>query len=246
MEISDNFDNLPMIPLTVRPAEERRAGVISVTVPSRGRREMLTASIGSLREHAARPELLEIMVAYDPDDPDTAQTARELGADLVWEAPERFGFAGQVRYYAALLERATGEWCWPTWSDDAVMTTPGWDDIVRAQPPGSVIFVDGNWPGGTCFPVLHMDVLTAVGRLCPLPTLDTWFQDAGREAGILVQPGIYVRQDRPDLNGLNDDQTHREGGGAWRSLYLGYDQPYFWEPYVTWRVEDAAAMRGGS
>jgi hypothetical protein len=124
------------------------------------------------------------------------------------------------------------------------MCTPGWDDIVRAQPPGSVVFVDGNYPGQTCFPVVHMDVMAAVKRLCPLPALDTWFEDAGRAAGVLVQPGIYVRQDRPDLNGLNDDQTHREGGGAYRAAgNTGLGQPYYQEPYVTWRAEDAAAMK---
>jgi hypothetical protein len=203
---------------------------------------MLTASVTSLRETASHPELLEVLVAYDPDDPDTGRAAEDLAADAVWEAPERYGFAGQSRYYAALIGQCRGEWIFPTWSDDAVMCTPGWDDLLRAQPPDSVIFVEGNWPGGTCFPAVHRNTLAAVGRLCPLPALDTWFEDIGRAAGVLVTPGIYVRQDRADLNGLNNDQTHREGGGAWRALHNGCDQAYYREPYVTFRAEDTAAL----
>jgi hypothetical protein len=197
----------------------------------------------SLRKRASHPSLVEILVAHDPDDQETARVARDLGAAVVWEAPERYGYAGSARYWAALLERASGEWCWPTWSDDAVMVTPGWDDIVRAQPPGSVIYVDGNYPGLTCFPVVHADALAAVGRLCPLPAIDTWFEHIGRAAGVLVQPGIYVQQDRPDLNGLNDDQTHREGGGSWRAVNEGLGQPFYREPYVSWRAEDTARLR---
>ena len=231
-----------MIPLKLWPAEQRLPGVISVTMPSRGRVAALTESVASLRRTAARPELIELLVAYDPDDPATGRAARELGADLAWQAPERYGYAGSARYWAALLELAAGEWCLPTWSDDAVMTTDGWDDLLRAQPPGTIAYLDGNYPGLTCFPAVHMDALAAVGRLCPLPAIDTWFEDIGRAAGVLVHPGIFVRQDRADLNGLNNDLTHAEGGDAWRRSNCG-GMAYYSEPYGTWREEDTAALR---
>lgn len=233
---------MEMISLRLVPPGQRRPGLISVTVPSRGRAKKLAASLLSLRDTAARPDLVEILVAHDPDDLDTGITAFQLAADVIWEAPERYGFARQSWYYAALLEQARGEWLLPTWGDDALMTTPGWDDRLRAAPPGTVAYLDGNWPGETCFPAVHADALGAIGRLPLLPALDSWFEHAGRQAGVLVTPGIYVLQDRPDLTGCPPDQTHLEGGGAWRETHWGHDQPYYREPWVSLRAGDAAAL----
>ena len=233
----------PMIPLRLLPPARRRGGVISVTVPSRGRTGKLTASIQSLLTTAKRPDLIEVLVAHDPDDRDTAVTAFTMNADVIWEAPQRYGYARSGHYWAALLERSTGEWILPTWSDDAIMKTPGWDDMLRVQPAGSVAFLDGNYPGLTCFPALHADALTAIGRLAPLPALDTWFEYAGRDSGMLVHPGIYVHQDRPDLTGCEPDQTHVEGGGAWRAGAGGtIHQAFYREPYTSWRHEDTQAL----
>ncbi len=233
----------PMIELRLIPPGKRRPGVISVPMPSRDRHAMMVASLDSLRESAARPDLLEFLIAYDPDDQGTGQLAREYGA-YAWEAPHRYGFAGQSLYYAALLEQAAGEWILLTWSDDGLMKTPGWDELLRAQPAGSVAYLDGNYPGLTCFPAVHADALAAVGRLSPLPSLDTWFEEIGRTAGVLVTPGIYVHQDRPDLTGCPPDQTYLEGGGAWRAGPGGTaSQAYYQPPYTGWRAEDAAALR---
>jgi hypothetical protein len=217
--------------------------VITACMASRDRPDMLAASIASLRDHAARPDLLEILVAYDPDDPVTNAVARIAGADLAWRAPERYGFARQTRYYAYLLEQATGEWLLPTWSDDGRMKTLRWDDKLRDCPAGTIVFVNGNYPGLTCFPAVHADALAAIGRLSPLPSHDTWFEDTARMAGVLVCPGIYVHQERPDLTGCPADQTYLEGGAAWRLTHNSADQAYYREPFITWRAEDAAALR---
>jgi hypothetical protein len=232
----------PMIPLRLLPTTSRRAGVISVPMPSRGRRAMMVASLDSLRGTAARPDLLEFLIAYDPDDPGTGHLAREYGA-YAWEAPHRYGFAGQSLYYAALLNETAGEWLLLTWSDDGLMQTPGWDEKLRACPAGTVAYLDGNYPGLTCFPAVHADALAAVGRLSPLPSLDTWFEEIGRTADVLVTPGIYVHQDRPDLTGCPPDQTYLEGGGAWRAgPGATADQAYYKPPYTTWRAEDTVAL----
>jgi glycosyltransferase involved in cell wall biosynthesis len=228
-----------MLPLQLIPLADRRLGVISVTLPSRRRPEMLTASIASLREQAAHPELLEVLVAHDPDDPETAQTAKVLGADVIWEAPERYGYPGLAHYYTGLLDQVTGEWVLPTWGDDGLMQTRGWDDIVRAQLSCSVIYPEDNFPGWVCFPIVHMDVFYVLGRFCPLPATDSWYELVAREAGIAVtpEPGITVLQDRFDLTGHNDDQTYQESRSGYRPT------EFFSEPYVTWRAEDAAALR---
>lgn len=232
----------PMIPLRLPPPASRRPGVISACVPSRNRTAKLTASIASLRDTAAHPELLEILVAHDPDDPETAAAAHQAKADVIWQAPERYGYARSGNYWAALLERAAGEWLLPTWSDDGLMRTQGWDDLLRAQPAGSVAYLDGNYPGLTCYPAVHAGALGVIGRLSPLPSLDTWFEYAGRDAGVLVTPGIYVYQERPDLTGCPPDQTHLEGGDAWRIVNAS-DEKFHRAPYTDWRAEDTAMLR---
>lgn len=234
----------PMIPLRLLPPARRRSGVISVTVPSRGRAAKLTASIESLRETANHPELIEVLVAHDPDDLDTAAVAFQLHADKIWRAPERYGYARSAYYWAELASLSTGEWVLPTWSDDATMITEGWDDLLRAQPPGTVAYVDGNYPGLTCFPAVHADALGTVGRLCPLPALDTWWEYTARDAEVLVTPGIYVHQDRPDLTGTTPDRTYAEGGGAWRAGPGGTPyQAFYQQPYASWREQDTAALK---
>ena len=230
-----------MIPLNLPPREWRRKDLISVTIPSRGRCEQLKKSLYSLRSKAARPDLIEVLVAHDPDDQATRLAAFEMNADVIWEAPERYGYARSAYYWAALIDQAHGEWVLPTWSDDGFMETTAWDVTVREQPAGSILYTDGNYPGLTCFPIIHMDVFEALGRLCPLPAIDTWYEDVGRAAGRLVQPGIYVRQDRHDINGENFDLTAIEGGMAWRQANSG-GMVYYTEPYNTWRAEDAATL----
>lgn len=229
-----------MIPITVQPPTRRRSDAISVILPSRHRPAMLTASIGSLRATAARPDLLEVLVAHDPDDPGTAETARQLDADLIWQAPQRFGYADSARYYAALIEHVRGQWVLPSWGDDGLMLTDGWDDIVRAQPVPSVLYTTGgDRRGNNCFPVVHMDVFAALGRFTDLPAIDTWYDDVGKLAGIwrAPDPPIVLMQDRFDITGRNRDDTYLQG----RSGYRGAD--YYSPRWTRWRDEDGHTLR---
>ena len=105
-----------MIPLRLCPPAQRRPGVISVTVPSRRRASRLAASVRSLRETAKCPDLLEILVAHDPDDPGTGHAAigPESGCHLGGPVSVRVrgpvpvlraaAEAGDGRVAAALLE----------------------------------------------------------------------------------------------------------------------------------------------
>lgn len=230
-----------MIPISVKPTSERRPGMISVLMPSRHRPTMLAASVRSLRERATRPDLLELLVAHDPDDQQTGEHARQLGAEVVWQAPERYGYPGSARYYAALIGHARGEWCLPSWGDDGLMRTDGWDDIVRAQPPPSVLYTTGGdkW-GNNCFPVVHMDVFVATGRFCDIPPIDTWYDEVGKLAGIwrTPDPPIVLEQDRYDLTGNNHDRTYIEGSRAYWARGL-HPREFYAPKWQRWRQEDA-------
>jgi hypothetical protein len=228
-----------MIPVDVYAAEHRTAGLISVILASRRRETMLRASMASLFDTASRPDLVEVLVAHDPDDPHTADVARECGARWTWCAPERYGYKHGARYYAHLIEHVKGEWCLPSWGDDGIMLTQGWDDIVRAALVPSVLFTTGGdrW-GNNCFPVVHMDVFVATGRFCDLPAIDTWYDDVGKLAGIWRSPSppITLMQDRYDITGNNWDLTYVEGRSGYRA------RDYYSPQWKTWREQDALSV----
>jgi hypothetical protein len=229
-----------MLPIAMVPPADRIPGMISVLVPSRARHDMLSRSVYSLRETAAQPDLIEILIAHDPDDPETGEHARQLGAAHVFEAPCRYGYAHSAYYYAELIGHARGEWILPSWGDDGIMLTPGWDFTVRRQSAPSVIFTHGgDQYGNLCFPVVHADVFTYTGHLPELPAIDTWYHDVGKLAGLMVDPvpPIVLTQDRYDISGRNKDQTYVEG----RSGYRPGD--YYSEPYARQRRQDAETIR---
>lgn len=227
-----------MIALDLVPRDARFPDVISVVMASRRRSRMLTTSVQSLRSTADRPSLLEIFVAYDPDDIETGITAVELGCH-VWQAPERYGYAMGAHYYAALMNETHGEWILPSWGDDGIMLTQGWDSIVRAQQKPSVLYTTGGdrW-GNNCFPIVHCDVFYATKRFCDLPAIDTWYDEVGKLAGIWVNPlpPVEVMQDRYDLTGNNRDETYVEGRSGYRS------KDFYSPQWTRWRREDARAV----
>lgn len=223
-----------MIPIKVRPGHVRSRGRISVVLPSRKRPDMLKRSLNSLIGNSVGLiSQIEVLVAYDPDDFQTWDAA--LHSDFVivkgWCAPGRYGYGGIANYYPPLLQRAQGEWVL-FWGDDAIMQTPGWDDIVRSCPP-SVLYTRGNPDGHNCFPIVHMDILETVGRFPQLPAVDTWWDEVGRMSGRWLDTDITILQDRPDLTGKEPDQTYIEGRPGYRS------QEYYNLYWTAMRREDA-------
>lgn len=229
-----------MIPLSMTPPALRARGMISVLLPSRRRIKMLTKSVESLRETASDPDRLEILLAHDRDDRPTRTHARTLDIDYVWEAPERYGYARSAYYYAHLIEVAVGEWILPSWGDDGIMLTKGWDDTVRAQPAPSILYTTGGdkW-GNNCFPIVHADIFLATGRFPDLPAIDTWYDDVGKASFTRVEPDppVVLMQDRYDLTGNNLDETYTEG----RSGYRGAE--YYSPKWTRFRLEDAKAVK---
>jgi hypothetical protein len=187
--------------------------MISALMPSRGRPESLARSAMSLFDLAADPRNVEVLVAADPDDPDTAAAAEELGLDC-WVAPERFGY-GQIRqYFNRLSEVSIGDWLL-LWNDDATMTTRGWDKQIEAL-PAQVMVADlrnAFSPGLCCFPAVRRDATVVLGGFCPVdtPHVDSWWQEVSRRSGTIHSVDAFVHHDRFDLTGGHNDATYREG-----------------------------------
>ena len=113
---------------------------IAVLLPSRGRTHELTASVTSIIEHASDPGALQLIFGFDNDD----QTGLDHFAseiqpwlderDVCYEARafDRMGYEGLNHYYNFLAQEASADWLF-IWNDDAVMMTPGWDQVVNAH-----------------------------------------------------------------------------------------------------------------
>ena len=64
--------------------------MISVLCPSRGRPAQLAETCAVLRAAAHDPDQVEILVAADADDPETAGKTLD-SVTCLWIAPERYG-----------------------------------------------------------------------------------------------------------------------------------------------------------
>lgn len=176
------------------PPGDPSDAVISVLLPTRGRVDELRAAVDNLRRFAADASLLEIMVAADPDDPDTIAAAQDLGLTL-HVAPKRYGYQGLHHYYNYLASVATGEWLM-IWNDDCKILTPGWDDVIRRMPPG-ILHPDIDYqPDMNSFPIVPAEWARLLGHLTVTEGVDLWIHDVGRMTGTMRRIPVKVHHGR--------------------------------------------------
>ncbi len=220
--------------------------MISVLLPSRGRPGPLGESVASLMTLAADPSAVEVLIAADPDDPETA--ARDWTAERAagwavesWTAPERYGYMGLHRYYNHLAGvMAKGGWLL-LWNDDARMLTKAWDEAVHGQQPGVLWLTANHAPGGNFFPAFPAAWAKAWGHVSLSPNNDVWVSEIGARTGRQWHIPVEVFHDRFDVTGGHDDQTYAEGRAVMGtySNHPDYDSPANREA----RIRDAIAVR---
>jgi len=174
--------------------------MISVLIPSRGRVKALGFSVRSLRKLAADPDSVEILVAADPDDLETQDAARELGA-ILHVAPQRYGYPGLHHYYNFLAGAAAGEWLF-VFNDDTRMRTCGWDAVIRDSPPGILHPGIDYVPEHNSFPIVPADWVKFLGHLSPSCGVDLWIHDLGRITGTMRRIPVRIHHAR-----TTDDMT---------------------------------------
>lgn len=179
-------------------------GSISVLLPTRLRHGPLARSIESLRDNA--DEDFELLLAVDEDDPTDYSDYEHV------MITPRFGYARLHCYYNLLAPRATGDWLM-VWNDDAVMTTPHWDSVVREHPLAEILSLDDppHKAAGLCtFPLVPRRFVEAIGHFSLSNHNDTWWQQIGEWTGTLVWIPVRVRHERADLTGMNRDSVFEE------------------------------------
>jgi len=173
---------------------------ISVILPTRGRWEMMDESIGALLFKANDPDSIDILVRHDDDDPPSIPFTPKVRLF----SGARHGYRHLHLYYNELAEKATGDWIL-SWSDDAVMETEGWDDVIRAQGGGLKIL---NATGGlNLFPIVTRELYEVLGHWSLQAHCDSWLQVIGRMNGIEYPVDLKIRHLRDE--GL-EDKTKKE------------------------------------
>lgn len=199
--------------------------MISVLVPSRGRPELLRASLESLGEGD-----FEILVHLDDDDPELSEY---LSIPTTYTIiGKRYGYKGLHHYINTLCRVAYGDWLM-LWNDDAVMDTPGWADKLHQPTKPEVINFD-HQDDQNLFPLVSRQMYEAMGHFSLSTHNDSWVQDIANEVGIHTYiPGVRVIHLRDGL----DDETKRESQSAYATTSPEYNT------LASFRKQDANKIR---
>lgn len=193
--------------------------LVSVLMPTRGRVELARRSIESLLNNCADASRVEIMVAYDNDDTDSAnyftsprwtELITSHGARSKVLSCEPWGYAGLHRYYTAMARQAQGEW-FMIWNDDAVMQSRDWDQHLADNRNwiGLLHMYTANFkPTLTLFPLIPRVWLDLFGEISLHQLNDSWIQDVCHQADAVKHMPVSIFHDRYDVTGNNLDETY--------------------------------------
>lgn len=192
---------------------------ISVLLPTRGRITSLEKSVCSLLDLAANPSEIEILLAVDRDDQPTIEFTTGKFQTLLKERYNcgftvmSFNPIGYLRlneYLNALAKYSTGDWllfC----NDDAVMTTGNWDlEVVKHTGQTCLLRAEtNNEHPYAIFPILPRSWIEVTGHISAHQINDAWVSHIGYMLDIVVNIPVYIRHERYDLTGLNNDETFK-------------------------------------
>lgn len=188
---------------------------LSVLLPTRGRTEALRVSLESLLSHAAIPNQIEILIAFDHDDEHSYRYFESNIAPMLDHYHGRytcFGFdrLGYIRlneYVNYLASQACGRWLM-FWGDDAIMQTDGWDQRILEVDRFRVLRIPThNQHPYAIFPIVPRTWFDLFGYISAHQLSDTWCSQIGYITNIIHNIDVSVVHDRFDITGNNNDDT---------------------------------------
>jgi hypothetical protein len=198
---------------------------------------------------ATKPERIEVLIAFDDDDTDTIDyfvdvIAPYLDAKGVTYSAMQFKRLGYIRlneYLNELANHSTGQWIF-FWNDDAVMTTSGWDDVIREHNDKfTLLRAETNHEHPyAIFPILPRKWVEITGNISPHQINDAWTSQIGWMLDIVTTIPVMIEHERFDLTGKNDDDVFRN-----RPMLEGNPQHPRDFNHITWRkrrIQDAMTI----
>lgn len=189
---------------------------IAILLPTRGRAHMLDRSLQSLVDLAHDSSRIQIMLAFDNDDPvgleHFAQVIQPwLDDHKVCYTAMSFEPMGYIRlneYVNELARNANARWL-VFWNDDAVMQTQNWDsEIMKWDGQFRLLaFLTHNLHPYSIFPIVPRKWLELLGYLSPHQISDAWLSQQAYLLDIMERIPVEVLHDRHDLTGNNRDTT---------------------------------------
>ena len=191
--------------------------VISVLLPTRGRREVLKKSIQTLVDKANQKDKIEILFGIDDDDQGLSEYIKEELAPYFNEHKiearasvfQPLGYDNLHIYVNTLAGAATGEWLF-FWNDDCLMESDGWDDVIR-QYDGQFKLLgpkdNHNGHPYAILPIVPKDWFILLGHLSQNPQNDAWLSHIAYMLDIFERVDFSFIHDRADITGNNDDET---------------------------------------
>lgn len=191
--------------------------VISVLLPTRGRRETLRKSLDSLVSKAKHPERLEILFGVDEDDQsvidyikeEIAEDLKEVGIEARASIFKPLGYENLHIYVNTLAGAATGDWFF-FWNDDCLMVSEGWDDVIdQYNGQFKLLGPKDNHNGHpyAILPIVPKDWFILMGHLSQNPQNDAWLSHIAYMLDIFERVDFEFIHDRADITGNNDDET---------------------------------------
>jgi hypothetical protein len=191
--------------------------VISVLLPTRGRREVLRKSLDSLVSKASNPERLEILFGVDEDDQtvidyikeEIAEDLKEVGIEARASIFKPLGYENLHIYVNTLAGAATGDWFF-FWNDDCLMVSEGWDNVIdQYNGQFKLLGPKDNHNGHpyAILPIVPRDWFILMGHLSQNPQNDAWLSHIAYMLDIFERVDFEFIHDRADITGNNDDET---------------------------------------
>lgn len=190
---------------------------ITVILPTRGRTEVLKASLESLIDRASNPQDIEIMLGIDEDDQATtdyitnhiAPYLQENGVEARANIFKPIGYENLHNYVNTLAGNGQGEWIF-FWNDDALMVTEGWDEVINSYTGQFKLLAPKDNHDGhpyAILPIVPRDWYILIGHLSQNAQNDAWLSHIAYMLDIFERIDVEFIHDRADITGNNDDET---------------------------------------
>jgi hypothetical protein len=192
---------------------------VAVLLPTRGRTHALTDSVTSIVSRTKDVSRIQILFGFDTDD--TVGLEHFEGViqpflddhDVAYEAQafESMGYAGLNRYYNHLALNANADWLF-VWNDDAVMDTPGWDQVI-ADCTGEFKILKvhtHNEHPYSIFPIVPHGWVNLQGVLSRHQMIDAEISQMAYMLDLIKIVDITVTHEQSELTGKHDATSQQK------------------------------------
>lgn len=188
-------------------------------LPTRARPDSLERSLRSLVDRTADVSTIEVLLAIDRDDQATIDHCltvirpwlESVNCAYKFLQFDRQGYAQLHQYINQLSTHANGNWLF-FYNDDAVMDTPGWDQIVLENSNEFCLLraeTNHEHPYAI-FPILPKEWIKITGSFSQHQLNDAWVSQIAWMLDIVKTIPVMITHERFDLTGENQDSTFEQ------------------------------------